>query len=216
MERPRSGEGPRYRTSSSGSSYGSFVLPPLPPSSPSRSSLSSCARHRPASPPKALVTVGGQTLIAPNSTLARAIVMGNQMLSGAEHPEANAREESHAQASESRGSSHPRLSSPSKDYQRPRPVSNLTVLLNQHNLGVGEERSSPVRGSRPKQHHHRVLSSSSSAILPQGDEADSASGPAPQLGRSAPTFVDLPLLPPSQFARQHSAATHLSSGDVRR
>jgi hypothetical protein len=179
-------------------------------------------RQRPASPPQAVVTVGGHTLIAPNSTLARAIVMGNE-ISG-EHgseDEANVRDVTGRLATSSLGSSQPRYapsiasSSPNRHYQQPRPVSNLTVLLNQHNIG-GAQYGSDSSGSPNRNREH----SSSSVHSTQVDEADSASGPAPAppLGTSAPNIVARSgsLLPPSQFARQHSAATQLSTDKVRR
>lgn len=160
--------------------------------------------------PPAIVTVGGQTLIAPNSKLARAIVMGNDVSSAASETNGiciGRQEEvpvqsSNARSSPSRGvDSRPSagaLSSPNRQnlVEYVRPMSNLSVLLNQqqqqHHRGgaeVGEERHSPL-SDRPSGllHRHRALSSSSSSISQNNnnnyvDEADSASGPAPALSQ---------------------------------
>lgn len=206
----------RKRSSSSG-----LVLP-LPPQPLSRTSFS-YSRQGPVSPPQAVVAVAVRRhkIIAPHSSLARAIVMGNDM--SGEHGNvdmANSRDVNARHAASASGSSRARhtastsSSSPSRDYQHPRPISNLTVLLNQHNIGD----SVPVSGS-PNRSRVRSSSSTSSRHV---DEADSASGPAPAptgtLGSSAPNIMFRlgSLLPPSQFARQHSASTRLHSERVRR
>jgi hypothetical protein len=194
--------------------------------SSSQSSPTNQSRYhgiRPPSPPIAVLNVGGHTLIAPNSTLARAIVTGN---AGVKYDERgysistttggnNQSYPSGAESTQTRG--HPntrtvmtdRTSGSGHEYQQEtfRPISNLTVLLNQHDNG-GIHLGSP--GHSYEQ---------SIAVV----EADSASGPSPQyvtpLGRSAPDLDHRSLYPPAQLRRQQhrsTAATQLTSDKVRR
>jgi hypothetical protein len=185
-----------------------------------------------ASPPKAVVNIRGHTLIAPNSTLARAIVMGNQesthgsdynvkQTSSATGFNLSSNPQNHSVGTTMTPRSanlpaskrhHDQRNSDSK-----KPISNLPALLNDnyYNNNVQE------------------------VFVPgiQVSEADSASGPAPPpppspptvplLGRSAPTFYthtnsrNRPEKspPPAQLTRpfqMSNAAEQLSTDKVRR
>jgi len=154
---------------------------------------------RQPSPPRAVVNILGHTLIAPNTSLARAIVMGNDM-SHTNKEELN----DGAARREARNSS---AASPTQRQA----ASNLTVLLEQQQMPVQQpptersERTAAVGGGSPsnrssavrqreQQHHQRGISTSSSfSSHHTADEADSASGPPPdtaRLGRSAPVILD--------------------------
>jgi hypothetical protein len=148
----------------------------------------------PPSPPVAVVNVRGHTLIAPNSTLARAVIMGNQESTYNEAAGMHDRKDfgDYRTANPNARARAPVYSST---------VSNLTVLLNQHQnaSSIGPDFTHVVA--------HEVA------------EADSASGPSYEymvpLGRSAPDFDSRPM--PPQFTRQLStAATHLTEDKVRR
>ena len=154
----------------------------------------------PPSPPRAVVNILGHTLIAPNTSLARAIVMGNDT----SHTN---KEESNIGAARR----EPRNSSAASPAQR-QAASNLTVLLEQQQMPVQQpplersERTTAVGGGSPsnrssgvrqreQEQQQRGLSTSSSTASSHhtADEADSASGPPPdtaRLGRSAPVLLD--------------------------
>jgi hypothetical protein len=204
--------------------------PPTPPPSlqPTRTAViggrSPTVKSPVLSPPPAVVTVGGQTLIVPNSKLARK-VMGNEMpTSGLEIQHGAS------------GSLSPRVA-PSvvvdRQNQSSRPLSNLSVLLSQQNTVVAREDShfdGTFAHPGMKSDHS---SSSSSVARNQADEADSASGPPPTLvqtllGRSAPDIgsgrkagsvvaAPLPSSPRvSQYSRFRSTPTLPSTDIVRR
>jgi len=171
---------------------------PIIPSSPRsyRLPLRTC----PASPPRtAVVTRQGQTLIAPNSTFARAVVMGNAISEDDVH---------RGPATDASQPQQARCGTDNRVYSRkPQPVSNLTVLLSQHdrNNELSEQRGLQQIGSKnggsPKL--------SPSSWSPGRNEADSASGPPPPppaFGRSAPD-----LRPPAPFSRQLLASKSLKA-----
>lgn len=178
-----------------------------------------------ASPPKAVVNIRGHTLIAPNSTLARAIVMGNQeSVHGVSVAQTNSKTRVN-QASNVKDHSvsvamTPRSANRQHDQQNThskKPISNLPALLNENYYNAGAQET----------------------FIPdvQVSEADSASGPAPPpppspptetlLGRSAPNFYTHTISrnrpekshPPTQLTRPFqlsNAAEQLSTDKVRR
>lgn len=185
-----------------------------------------------ASPPKAVVNIRGHTLIKPNSTLARAIVMGNQeSVQGTGHngsqtnnttsfnQTSNFQNHSVSTTMTPRSANLPaaKRQHDQQNSDTKKPISNLPALLNQNYY------SNEV---------HEVLLHDV-----QVSEADSASGPAPPpppspptgplLGRSAPNFYTHTqnrdrqerLHPPAQLTRPFqvsSAAEVLSTDKVRR
>jgi hypothetical protein len=203
--------------------------PPTPPTSlhPARTTIggrSPTIKSPVLSPPPAVVTVGGQTLIVPNSKLARK-VMGN------ETPTSGLEIRLGASGSLSRQVVPSVVDD--RQNQSSRPLSNLSVLLSQQNTAVAREDSqqevSNVRLGVNSEHEQS--SSSSSAARNQADEADSASGPPPTLvqaflGRSAPDVgsgrragpvaAPPPPAPVSQYSRFRSTPTLPSTDIVRR
>jgi hypothetical protein len=205
----------------------SHPLPPTPPASlrPTRTAAiggrSPTIKSPVLSPPPAVVTVGGQTLIVPNSKLARTVM-------GSEAPTFGV-EIRHGAS----GSLSPQVA-PSvvvdRQNQSSRPLSNLSVLLSQQNTAVAREDSqrdvTHVRPGMSSEHS----SSSSSVARDQADEADSASGPPPTLaqtllGRSAPdvgsgrragTVAAPPPPPVPQYSRLRSTPTLPGTDIVRR
>jgi len=154
----------------------------------------------PRSPPRGIVNVKGQTLIVPNSALARAIVMGNEVGRPIEEEwnDLNGVAAEREAAQSPRGSPHPSRG------QGGRPaVSNLTVLLQQqqHQHVVPAEPAvesprTPKKSSNQQesQQEPRLSTSSSDHTV---DEADQASGPPPApastavlMGRSAPNILN--------------------------
>ena len=181
-EHPRQPRSPRFHPSSKS------TLSPL--------SHSRLVGFQPPSPPVAVVHVRGQTLIAPNSTLARAVVMGNQesTYNSSGSPNRNDFSNYHIHHNANPRTRTPAYSSNDSPHETLRPVSNLTVLLNQ------------------QQHAEAPR-----VIQQEVAEADTASGPSYMvpLGRSAPDFDS--RLMPTQFTRQLStAATQLTDDKVRR
>ena len=150
----------------------------------------------PRSPPRTVVSIRGQTLIAPNSSLARAIVMGNELSQQVNEDDWNQLTDTQRREA-SRGTNK----KPSKPA-----ASNLTVLLQQ-------QQDSP----NLPEHHQQVAiaaagSSPSSASTDHTvTEADTASGPPPApppppaiiLGRSAPNILSRDDV--QAFLRHHSA-----------
>lgn len=182
-----------------------------------------------ASPPKVVVNVRGHTLIAPNSTLARAIVMGNQESAyGASNnetqnnrtmrfqPASNVGTTSISTTMTPRSANVPASKMPhgQQNNDSKKPISNLPALLNNHYYNNDL---------------HEFL-----VPITQVSEADSASGPAPPpppspptvplLGRSAPNYYGYTnrqgkAPPPPQLTRtiQSANASELLSTDkVRR
>ena len=168
-----------------------------------------------ASPPNGILNLRGHTLIAPNSTLARAIVMGNQESAyGHDESQKNATTTNRPDNLPTSKRVHDQ-----RDNEGKKPISNLPALLNAqyYNEYTYEETLVPVK---------QVFS-----------EADSASGPAPPpppspptvplQGRSAPHYYaytnsryrEEMLHPPAQLSRafqSSNAAELLSTDKVRR
>ena len=138
----------------------------------------------PRSPPRTVVSVRGQTLIVPNTSLARAIVTGNERSQEVTAEDWNQLTETH-EREVSRGKSAPRMhSAPTKPA-----ISNLTVLLQQQQQEAQNLLERHVEGA--------IASAGSSPNSKSSDhtvtEADTASGPPPPpcaaLGRSAPNIL---------------------------
>lgn len=150
------------------------------------------ARYRRHKPP-GLINVKGQTLIPPNTSLARSIVMGNES-SRPSVVERTKQQESQPRTSDFHFS---------PQHQGDKPVaSNLTMLMEQQqrNESVQSSYGNFQMGSKSfdsnsinNEDSRGRLSSNSSGSCHQ-NEADTASGPPPPmaLGRSAPGMLIRP------------------------
>lgn len=188
----------------------------------------------PASPPKAVVNIRGQTLIAPNSTLARAIIMGNQeSVHGASY---------NATQTTTGSKTGVNQASNFENYS----VSTITTPRSANIPGTNRQHDQQSSGSKKRisnlpallnQNCYDTDAQKISTPDIQVSEADSASGPAPPpppsppnatlLGRSAPNFYthtnsrNRPEKshPPTQLTRPFqlsNAAEQLSTDKVRR
>ena len=185
-----------------------------------------------ASPPKVIVNVRGHTLIAPNSTLARAIIMGNQESAyGVDYDEKQKNGNTRFQQASNVGTtSISTTMTPSS--------ANLPVSNRPHGQQNNESKKhiSNLPALLNNQYYNNDLHETL-VPLAQVSEADSASGPAPPpspspptvplLGRSAPNYYGYTnsrdrqqnAPPPPQLTRtlQSANASELLSTDkVRR
>lgn len=156
----------------------------------------------PRSPPRAVVSLKGQTLIAPNTSLARAIVMGNNMSQPAASEEDWNKLTTETPRREAAVQQGTASALPQRQPAKPPAASNLTVLLQQQQQQQQQEPQHNEGGA--------IAAAGSSPSSASTDhtvtEADTASGPPPLpppppstvLGRSAPNMLSrddvLPLL----------------------
>ena len=136
--------------------------------------------QRPSVP--VVVDRAGRPLIPPNSSFARAVVMGNEISLG----------ETRRDKREGQGRSN----------TEQRPASNLTLLLNQ------SKQQQQMQASSSSPSHRRVDSRGSQqsrGLHTSVDEADSASGPETRLlGSSAPLLYDPQPVEHVPLSRQNS------------
>jgi hypothetical protein len=185
-----------------------------------------------ASPPRVVVNVRGHTLIAPNSSLARAIVMGNQESTyGANHDEPQKNGTIRFQQASGVGTTS------ISTTMTPRPA-NLQVSKRMH-MQQNNESNKPISNLPALLNNHYYNNDLHETLVPvtQVSEADSASGPAPPpppspptvpiLGRSAPNYYGYTnsryrqgqAPPPPQLTRtlrSANASEQLSTDKVRR